>query len=282
METLGYYNGEIGVLEDMRIPMNDRVCWFGDGVYDATLSANHIIFALEEHIDRFFNSAVLLDMDPPISEPALAELLSSLVRKVDSPSQLVYWQMTRGTASRIHSFPEKAKPNLWVMLRPCPMPDIYRKVGLILLEDTRYLHCNIKTLNLIPNVLAAEKAKQAGAYEAVFHRSDRVTECSHSNVHILKNGVLYTAPADHLILPGISRAHLIAQCGKLGIPVSETPFAVSQMLAADEILITSSGSFCLSADRIDGEPAGGKAPELVRKLQDALLEEFYEATRVKS
>ncbi|MDR3138688.1 MAG: aminotransferase class IV [Treponema sp.] len=282
METLGYYNGEIGVLEDMRIPMNDRVCWFGDGVYDATLSANHIIFALEEHIDRFFNSAVLLDMDPPISEPALAELLSSLVRKVDSPSQLVYWQMTRGTASRIHSFPEQAKPNLWVMLRPYSLPDIYRKVGLILLEDTRYLHCNIKTLNLIPNVLAAEKAKQAGAYEAVFHRSERVTECSHSNVHILKNGVFYTPPADHLILPGISRAHLITQCGKLGIPVSETPFAVSQMLAADEILITSSGSFCLSADRINGEPVGGKAPELVRKLQDALLEEFYEATQVKS
>ncbi|MDR2102767.1 MAG: aminotransferase class IV [Treponema sp.] len=282
METLGYYNGEIGILEDMRIPMNDRVCWFGDGVYDATISANHIIFALEEHIDRFFNSAVLLDMDPPISERALAELLASLVRKVDSPAQFVYWQMTRGTASRTHVFPEKAKPNLWVMLRPYSPLDIYRKVSLILEEDTRYLHCNIKTLNLIPNVLAAEKAKQAGAYEAVFHRSERVTECSHSNVHILKDGVFYTAPADHLILPGIARAHLIAQCGKLGIPVSETPFAVAQMLAADEILLSSSGSFCLSVDRIDGKAVGGKAPELVRKLQDALLTEFHEATRVKS
>jgi D-alanine transaminase len=277
MENLGYYNGETGLIEDMRVPMNDRVCWFGDGVYDATLCANHIIFALDEHIDRFFNSAALLDMEPPISKYALAELLTSLVRKVDSPTQFVYWQMTRGTASRSHSFPERVTPNLWVTLKPHSLPDLYRKVDLILEEDTRHLRCNIKTLNLLPNVLAAEKAKQAGCYEAVFHRSERVTECSHSNVHILKEGVFYTAPTDHLILPGIARAHLIAQCGRLGIPVSETPFAVSQMLAADEVLLSSSSSFCLSAGHIDGKPVGGKAPELVRKLQDALLEEFHRA-----
>lgn len=278
MENLGYYNGEIGLIEDMRIPMNDRVCWFGDGVYDATVSANHIIFALEEHIDRFFNSALLLDMDPPLSESALAELLTSLVKKVDSPSQMVYWQLTRGTASRSHVFPEPAEPNLWVMLRPHTLPDIYQKVDLILEEDTRHLHCNIKTLNLLPNVLAAERAKQAGCYEAVFHRSERVTEGSHSNIHILKDGVFYTAPTDHLILPGIARAHLVAQCGRLGIPVSETPFAVSQMLAADEILVSSSSSFCLSARSVDGKPVGGKAPQQVRQLQDALLEEFRLAT----
>ncbi|MDR2102371.1 MAG: aminotransferase class IV [Treponema sp.] len=278
MENLGYYNGEIGLIEDMRIPMNDRVCWFGDGVYDATLCANHTIFALEEHIRRFFNSAALLDMDPPVSEQDLAELLKSLVKRVDSPTQFVYWQITRGTASRVHAFPEKVKSNLWVMLRPFSLPDLYQKVDLILQEDTRYLHCNIKTLNLIPNVLAAEKAKQAGCYEAVFHRSDRVTECSHSNIHIIRDGIFYTAPTDHLILPGIARAHLIDQCEKLGIPVSETPFAVSQMFAADEVLLSSSANFCRAVGRIDGKPVGGKAPKLVRQLQDALLEEFHRAT----
>jgi D-alanine transaminase len=146
-------------------------------------------------------------------------------------------------------------------------------------EDTRFLHCNIKTLNLIPNVLAGEKAKRAGAYEAVFHRGDRVSECAHSNVHILKDGVLRTAPADNLILAGIARAHLIAQCGKTGVKVDESAFTVDEMFNADEALVSSSGTFCLSASHIDGKPVGGKAPALLKKIQDALLEEFREGTR---
>ncbi|MDR0722359.1 MAG: aminotransferase class IV [Treponema sp.] len=274
METLGYYNGEIGLLDEVRIPMNDRVCWFGDGVYDATISENHRIFALEEHVDRFFTSAALLYMVPTITKPQLAELLQTLVHKVASPTQFVYWQMTRGTAPRSHAFPESTTPNLWVMIKPHILPDIYQKIPLITVEDTRFLHCNIKTLNLLPNVLASEKAKQAGCTEAVFYRGNRVTEGSHTNVHILKEGILHTAPRDNLILPGISRAHIIAHCEKLGIPVAERPFTVEEMFEADEIMISSASTFCMSASHIDGRQVGGKAPELLRKLQDALLDEF--------
>jgi D-alanine transaminase len=279
METLGYYNGEVGPLDAMRIPMNDRVCWFGDGVYDATCSGNHVIFALDEHIDRFYNSAALLDMEAPVTKKELAGLLSSLVRKVDSPCQMVYWQMTRGTANRAHAFPEKVRPNLWVMLRPLTMPDLTKRVKLITVEDTRFLHCNIKTLNLLPNVMASEKAKQAGAYEAVFHRGDRVTECAHSNVHILKDGVFRTAPTDNLILPGIARAHLIAQCGRSGIPVEEKAFTVADMRDADEVIVSSSSSFCIPVSHIDGKPSGGRGEAILKKLRDALIEEFQEATK---
>ncbi|MDR3115981.1 MAG: aminotransferase class IV [Treponema sp.] len=282
METLGYYNGDIGLLDEVRIPMNDRACWFGDGVYEAAISADYTIFALEEHIHRFFNSAALLQMVPEITKTQLAELLYTLVHKVDSPTQSVYWQMTRGTAPRTHAFPEHTSPNLWVMIKPFTMPDIYQKVQLITVEDTRFFHCNIKTLNLLPNVLASEKAKQAGCAEAVFYRGNRITEGSHSNVHIFQDGVFRTAPRDNLILPGISRAHLITHCGELGIPVDETPFTREELFAADEIMISSTSTFCMSASHLNGCKVGGRAPELLRQLQDAFLDAFRRLTRAGS
>ncbi|MDR1399266.1 MAG: aminotransferase class IV [Treponema sp.] len=277
MKTLGYYNGEIAAIDELRIPMNDRVCWFGDGVYDATITGNHVIFALDEHIDRFFNSAALVEIPLAFTKLWLAELLHDLVQKLDSPTQFVYWQVTRGTTERAHTFPE-TPANLWVMLRPLVLPDLTNKVKLITVEDIRFLLCNVKTLNLLPNVLASEQAKRAGCYEAVFHRGERVTECSHSNVHILKNGVFRTAPADNLILPGITRAHLIAHCLKLGITVSEAPFTVAELMSADEVIVSSSSTFCASASHIDGHEVGGKAPDLLTKLRESLLNEFHEAT----
>jgi D-alanine transaminase len=278
MENLGYYNGAIGLLNEMRIPMNDRVCWFGDGVYEVALCVNYRLFVAEEHIDRLFNSAALVQISPGFSKAYLGDLLKSLVHKVDSPTQLVYWQLTRGTADRTHVFPEKVSPNLWVTLRPFVIPDVYKKVKLLTLEDTRFLHCNIKTLNLLPNVMASEQAKQAGCYEAVFHRGERVTEGSHTNVHILKKGVFQTAPTDNLILPGIARSHLIAHCKKLGIPVNESPFTVQELMTADEVMISSTTTFCKSVSHIDGQEVGGKAPEIVKNLQDSVLAEFHQAT----
>ena len=105
-----------------------------------------------------------------------------------------------------------------------------------------------------------------------------MTECAHSNCHILKEGILYTAPADNLILPGIARAHLINNCKKLGIPVSETPYTLEELMHADEVLVTSSTKFCLSASEVDKKPVGGKAPELLKRIQDAVQAEFIEQT----
>lgn len=278
MKTLGYYNGRYDEIDNMTIPMNDRVCWFGDGVYDAGPCRNYNIFALDEHVDRFFNSAGLLKIQMPCTKEELKSLLNDLVKKMDTGDLFVYYQVTRGTAVRTHEFPAECKANLWVMLKPLPSPEITEKIQLITVEDTRFFHCNIKTLNLIPSVMAAQKASEAGCKEAVFHRGDRVTECAHSNCHILKDGILYTAPADNLILPGIARAHLINICKKLEIPVSETPYTLQELMDADEVLVTSSSKFCMSADHVDGKPVGGKAPELLGRIQDAVIKEFIEET----
>ena len=277
METLGYYNGKIGEIAEMSVPMLDRACYFGDGVYDATYAHNHKIYCLDEHMDRFFNSAGLLRIEIPYTKAELKALLQELVEKVDSGDQFVYWQITRGAATREHAFPH-GKANLWVMLRPSPIQDTHHRLKLITIEDTRFLHCNIKTLNLLPNVMAAQQTAEAGCDEAVFHRGDVVTECAHSNVHILKNGIFKTHPTDHYILPGIARMNLVKTCKQLGIPVDETPFTLSELFDADEVIVSSSGSFCLGVDEIDGKKVGGKAPELLKKLQDALVADFEAKT----
>ena len=278
MKNLGYYNGTYGLIEEMTVPMNDRVHFFGDGVDDATCGRNGVIYLVDEHIDRFFNSAGLLKMQLPYTKQELKEILQSMVSKVDGKELFVYWQATRGTAPRSHAFPpESVKPNLWITVTPAPLRDIKKRIALTSMEDTRFLHCNIKTLNLLPSVMAAQKAAEQNCYETVFHRGDIVTECAHSNISILKDGVLKTHPNDHFILPGIAKAHLIKACKKLNIPVDETPFTLQELREADEVIVTSSSVFCLVADTLEGKPVGGKAAALVDRLQDAVLEEFLEA-----
>ena len=280
MKTLGYYNGKFDELDRMYVPMNDRACYFGDGVYDATYSRNYKIFALDEHIDRFLRSAAMLRIPLAQTKQQLRDILCTMMEKMDDGEQFVYFQATRGTAMRDHAFPDtEEKANLWITMTPRKIQDIERKVRLITMPDTRFLHCNIKTINLIPAVMAAQKAKECGCDETVFHRDGRVTECAHSNVHILKDGVFRTAPTDCFILPGIARAHLIAACGRLGIAVDETPFTLSQMMEADEVLIFSSGALGLAAQSVDGTPVGGRAPALLEGLQHAVLDEFMQETR---
>ena len=278
MRELGYYNGTVGELSGMTVPMGDRACWFGDGVYDAELCRHYHIFALDEHVDRFFRSAAMLDMTVPMDKPQLKALLQDLVGRMDTGDLFVYYQLTRGAGPRNHTFPE-GPGNLWVTLTPRRVNEGLKPVQLITAEDNRFFLCHIKTLNLIPSVMAAEQARRAGCHECVLYRpGGRVTECSHSNVSILKDGVLYTAPTDHLILPGIARARMLRACERLGIPAREEPFRLEELRAADEIILTSSSNLCLHADRLDGRPAGGRDPERFERLRSELLSEFFRET----
>lgn len=278
MERLGYYNGTWGPLDEMTIPMNDRVSWFGDGVYDAGPCRNRRIFALDEHVDRFFRSAAAVQIEIPVTKQELKDTLNRLVSEMDTGNLFVYFQVTRGTGPRRHAFPE-GPGNLWITLTPAEISDGHKPIQLITCEDTRFFHCNIKTVNLLPSVMAAQKAEAAGCFEAVFYRpGGRVTECAHSNVHILRGGTLYTAPTDNLILAGIARAHLLRACAALGIPFREEPFTLDELRAADEILVTSSSNLCLRADQLDGRAAGGRDPNTYERLRAYLLDEFYTAT----
>lgn len=279
METLGYYNGRYDLLENMTVPMNDRACYFGDGIFEVAYCRNYKIYSLDEHMDRLYDSAAILGIDIPHTKQEFSEIIKSLVLLLDSHEQLVYWQVSRGTQLRNHAPAKGLKANIWITLRPMKIKDIYTPMTLISMEDTRFLHCNMKTLNLIPTVLASASAEAAGADEAVFHRNGRVTECAHSNISIIQSdGSVKTAPADNMILAGVARAHLLSLCRSLGIKVYEEPYTLDELMNADEVIVTSSGTLCRPVCSVDGIPVGGRAPELLRTLQDALMKDYLEKT----
>lgn len=279
MKNLGYYNGEYGLIEEMKIPMLDRVCWFGDGIYDATYAHNHKIFDLQAHLDRFYRSAKILDINMPIEKEDLAKLLHELVPKVDDGDQFVYMQVTRGSGLRKHIYEENMQSNLWITLTPCPVADTYKPIDVITYEYKRFLYCNAKTLNLIPSCLAATAADRAGCDEAIFHRGDIVTECAHSNVSIFKDGKVITHQLDDKVLPGTARLRLLAFAEKLGFKTEERDYTLDELMNADEIVVHSTGSFCIPVKTVDGKPVGGKAPEMLKKIQDALVADFEEQCR---
>ncbi len=278
MKTLGYYNGKIDELDKITIPMLDRACYFGDGVYDVTFCRNYKIYKLREHVKRIFASAALLKIYPEITPDELCDLIEELVKKLDADEQWVYFQFSRGTDYRNHAFPESATPNLWIMLKPAKIKDTYRQLRVITREDTRALHCNIKSLNLLPSVLATEACVQAGVDECILHRNQIVTECAHSNVSILKNETLITHPANELIMAGTGRAHLMAACKHFEIPVLERPYTLSELKDADEVILTSASALCMRIVEVDGKPVGQKAPHTLKTLQDYLLDDFLAET----
>jgi D-alanine transaminase len=282
MENLGYYNGRYDLIENMMIPMNDRACFFGDGLYEAAYARNYVIYALDEHIDRLFDSADELGIIVPHTKSELKDLIYSLVKKLDCGEQLVYFQVSRGTEMRKHAPSDGLVGNVWIIIRPGSIKDVYTKIKLITYPDTRYFHCNMKTLNLLPSVLASRAAEAAGADEAVFHRGDTVTECAHSNIAIIRdNRVVQTAPVENMILPGVARAHFIDACREFGFEVREEYFSLEDMRSAAEVIVLASGSLCRSAYEIDGIPVGGRAPEMLKQLQDKLLSDFLSFTEVK-
>ena len=278
MQAIAYYDGKSGAPDELMVPFNDRVHFFGDGVYDATVGANGKVYLLQDHLDRFYTSAKALDIHIPMEKQALGALLTQLLAQVEGTTHFVYWQVTRGINDRNHVYPEGMPGKLWVMIRPNHLNDPDVPIKLVTAPDTRFYHCNIKTLNLIPSVMAAQDAARRGVQETVFHRDGIVTECAHSNVSILKDGVFYSHPNDELILRGIAKTHMIGACYRLGITVMEKPFTLEDLRAADEIIVTSSSNFCLHACELDGAPAGGKDPATLKAIQDAVLQEYYDYT----
>ena len=235
----------------------------------------------DDHIDRIYNSARLIEIEIPMEKAEMKAMLQSLVDQVEGDSLFLYWQVTRGVGMRNHPFRGvDGKASVWAWVRPNGMRNPYGAYKCITMEDTRLLHCNIKTINLLPAVIANQRAEEAGCDETIFHRGDRVTECSHSNVHIIKDGALITAPLDNLILPGIVRKHIIELCHELGIPVREEPYTVEDLMNADEVRFSSSSALTSRVCEIDGKPVGMKDEKTFAAIRDAyqaLLDREYRA-----
>ncbi|MBQ7353737.1 MAG: aminotransferase class IV [Clostridia bacterium] len=280
MKNLGYYNGKIGEIEEISIPMTDRAFYFGDGVYDAVMCRNNIPYLLCEHINRLYENCHLLGITVPKTKEELSHIIKELCKRVDGNEKFVYFHVSRGSGIRDHAFCE-GNGNLCIMIKPQNVGDVYEKVDLCTTNDYRYGYCNIKTLNLLPSVLAAQLSKDNKCEEAIFIRDGYVTECSHSNVSILKNGELITAPADRHILPGVTRAHLIKKAKEAGILVREEKYTEKELFEADEILISSSSKMIKSAKRLNGKSVGGKDFKNLTYLQCAIYSDYLTNTTIK-
>jgi D-alanine transaminase len=282
MKDLAYYNGKVTRLSEMMVPFNDRSHFFGDGVYDATVARNRVMFKLADHVDRFFNSMVLVGITPDFTKATLTSILNDLIERLDIGDAFVYFQVSRGTALRDHRYDLALKPNLFIYMTPWASDfSQAKRLKLMTLPDQRFEFCHIKTLNLLPNVLASQEAKSLGLDEVVYHRNQRVTECAHSNISILNQGVYQTAPLDRWILPGIARKYLLLACQALGIKVLEQPFTVAEMLAADEIIVSSSGTLCGPVSEIDGQAVGGGDPDRLKQLQTLVYQDFFKETATR-
>ena len=274
MKPLYFYDGKFYDAGEAAIPFTDRSVFFADAVYDACLVKNGRPYLLDAHLDRFYRSMGALRIKPKMERNELQALLCKLCEKADCEIAFLYFQAARSAPLRRHFSTEADTSHLLVCVSEMSLPDRDRPLRLILANDHRYGFCHIKTTNLLPAVLASTKAVAMGADEAVFVREGLVTECAHSNISILKNGVLLTHPKGRRILPGIGREQLITACKKLSIPVMERPFSVRELYDADEIFITSSSKLCLRANTVMNHDAGMKDEENAFRVLSSIFEEF--------
>ncbi len=274
MKTIYYYDSRRTEGDVPTVPLSDRSLFFGDAIYDACLVRNKIPYLLDRHLDRFFSGCEALSIRTQKSRTELSDLILSLCEEVCCEVAFLYFQASRSAPVRRHFSTNEDGSHLLISISEARMPRQDETLSLIFEKDRRYEFCNVKTTNLIPAVLAATRAKAANADEAVFVRNGAVTECAHSNVSILKAGILYTHPKGRLILPGIARERLILTCETLKIPVLEQPFSPADLLKADEVFVTSTTKLCLRASSIMGRPIGMKDEIRANSIQNAIFSHF--------
>jgi len=237
-----WINGEIIPMADARIGVEDRGFQFADGVYEVIRIYNGKTFTLAEHLARLARSAEAIRIGLPISTEALASEIRKLIAASAVREGMIYLQLTRGVAERNHLIPADAKPTLLFYARPLPpqpIPGHGEGVKLLALPDERWKRCWIKSIALLPNVLAKSQAIAEGYDEAVFVEHGVVTECAASNIFAVVGGKVVTHPVGSKVLPGITRAVLFECANALGITVDERPLREEEALRASELFITS-------------------------------------------
>jgi D-alanine transaminase len=271
MGALGYIDGRIVDLKELVIAMEDRGYQFGDGVYEYAKVYNGKCFSLKPHIDRLYRSLRELHIPAVFTYPEMEEIHERLITESGVQNGGIYLQITRGWAPRAHQFPDTVVPCLTMTIRPgVAKAELWETgVPVLAVPDERWLRCDIKSLNLLGNVLGKQKAKEANCFEAIMIRDDMVTEGTSSNFVIVKDGVLWTYPACNLILKGITRTRALEEIvPDLGLSVLEKAFTLEFARGADEAFLTGTTTEIMPVVTIGGKPvADGKVGPITRKIQ---------------
>ncbi|MEG9861131.1 MAG: D-amino-acid transaminase [Parvularculales bacterium] len=267
MSRIIYVNGYYRRYHDSLVHVEDRGYQFADGVYESYGVQDGQIIDEMAHIDRLGRSLEALKINWPVSSSALRKILRETMRQNRVRDGMVYCQITRGVARRDHVFPSPSvTPSLVVIARTIPRTrfETMEKTGIraISVPDIRWKRCDIKSLSLLPNVLARQEAQGEGAHEALFVDSEGyITEGAATNVWIVdKAGQLVTRPADHGILNGITRQILLKTARQAGIPIKERAFTIEEALNAREIFVSASSSVLLPVVRLNDHIIGNGGP----------------------
>ena len=261
-----FFNGTFIDKAQATVSVDDRGFLFGDGVYEVFRATEGELFAADRHLRRLARGLAVLELARPAALTDAA-LLAAARRVLDDNAltrgdALVYLQITRGAAGpRAHHFPPAGTPpTVYLAANAFTPPD-----------DVRARRCDIKPIQLLPNVLAKQRAVRADAFEAVFVRDGRITEGASANLFAVLGGTLRTHPADHHILPGITREILLEEAEQLGVAVVETAVTPKDLANAEEVFVTSTSADVMPVVRVDGRPVGGGQPgPVAQRLHTAL------------
>jgi D-alanine transaminase len=272
MARIAYVNGRYRPLQAATVAAEDRGYQFADGVYEVIKVLGGRACDLERHLDRLERSLAALDIAPPMTRRALESVLFETLRRNRLADALLYLQITRGTAPRNHLFPKRARPSLVITVRRPVFPGEREReegVGVITRPDLRWGRCDIKSIALLPNVMARQSAAQAGCREAwLIDREGMVTEGSASNAYIVDaSGRLITHPLSERILGGVTRSVILELARRDGMEVVERPFSLDEAHGAREAALSSTSSWLLPVTAIDGRPVSNGMPgHVVRRL----------------
>jgi len=278
MSRIAYVNGQYVPHRHAAVHVEDRGYQFADGVYEVIAVRDGRLVDLAPHFDRLDRSLGELDIGAPMPHASMSFILKEVVRRNRVTDGVVYLQITRGVAPRDHQFPTDTTAAMVVTARNA-IPKMAQReagIGVISTSDIRWKRCDIKTISLLPNVLAKQKAVEAGAYEAWQVDDDGyVTEGSATNAWIVtKDGEIITRQADEAILSGVTRLAVMALAERDGITLIERPFSLEEAKAAKEAFLTSTTSNVMPVIEIDGSPIGNGHPGTTTRSVSELYERF--------
>lgn len=263
MERTAYVNGAFVAERDATVSIFDRGFLFADGVYEVVALVDGHFVDLAGHLDRLARSAHEIRLDVPIARPALEAMLAELASRNGVAEGLVYLQVTRGPAERDFAFPAAPRPTVVAYARTMRLVDhplAAAGATAVLVPDLRWARRDIKSVALLPQVLAKQAARAAGAFEAIMVHDGHVTEGGSANTYLVRDGTIVTFPLGHEILPGITRERVLGFARAEGLAIGERPFTTQELLAADELFVTSATTFVLPIVAVDGITIGTGAP----------------------
>ena len=263
MPNVAFVNGAFVPLTEAKVSIEDRGFQFGDGVYEVIRTYKGRPFSLDAHLARLDRSAAALELTQPHSHAEWTHHVLEGIKRAAYPEAKIYMQITRGVAPRDHAYSDEVTPTVVMTVREFhPLDRLVQVAGVeaITTEDIRWGRCDIKSVNLLANVLARQQAKQAQVFETILVKEGLITEGAVSNVMVVQKGTVVTAPEGARILSGITRAVLLELARSAGLPIQEHFVSQADLYAADEVFLTGTTVEVLAVIRVDGKTIGDGCP----------------------